>query len=131
MPDGRKLLRCAVTPRNDLTLGTDSTITSPAAGLACSPCASGTFSAPFFEAGDWNHILLTFDPSGELPVWELYVNGKSAGRVTSVWRGASVDYGGLFGLGEGSFDMWRVSKRVLSVEESLYRSRPGLWIVIR
>lgn len=101
------------------------------AGLACSPCASGTFSASFFEAGDWNHILLTFDPSGELPVWELYVNGKSAGRVTSVWRGASVDYGGLFGLGEGSFDMWRVSKRVLSVEESLYRSRPGLWIVIR
>jgi hypothetical protein len=101
------------------------------AGLSCSPCASGTFSAPFFEVGDWNHILLTFDPFGELPVWELYVNGKSAGRVTSVWRGASVDYGGLFGLGEGSFDMWRVSKRVLSVEESLYRSRPGLWIVIR
>ena len=272
MPDGRKLLRCAVTPRNDLTLGTDSTITSPAQSVgwnlppnpdessalirsvvsrqcvkvgginnkeefissteprlakAVAPDhdftiegwmnidefpndngrillfaginGSGSYMLRIDpKSGDgakrninlvwrhapnnplticsvddaaitnaWRHyaFVFTFEKANGKSGWSFCLDGSEIGSVEHSPLGlVSVDarfiiggtrtlgqsdaarrkleaegmpsanngsYGGLFGLGEGSFDMWRVSKRVLSVEESLYRSRPGLWIVIR
>ena len=97
----------------------------------CSPCAVGTFSAVAVDASGWNHLLLTFDPSGSLPVWSLYVNGIFAGNVTSSWSGAYADYYGLFSLGSGEFDMWRVSHGIVTVPDSLYRTLPGTVIIVQ
>ena len=76
-------------------------------------------------------VNLTYDVSGTLPVWSLFVNARASGTVTNVWSGASSAYGETFALGKGAFDLWRVSSGIVSVGDSLYRPRPGLVAIIR
>jgi len=102
-----------------------------APGPQCAKCTSGTFLATAVMPGDWNHLLLTFDTSADLPVWRLYVNGKTAGSVTNIWSGVGTNYRGMFALGSGEFDLWRVSNGIVDVLDSLYQSPPGMSVIFR
>ena len=100
-------------------------------GALCCPSVSGTFSAAAVATGKWNHVLLTYDASVALPVWRLYVNGQAAGSVASVWSGASSAYGEKFSIVSGGYDLWRVSRGVTEVSDSLYSILPGFLLMYR
>ncbi|MBR0504117.1 MAG: LamG domain-containing protein, partial [Kiritimatiellae bacterium] len=102
-----------------------------APGPQCAKCTSGTFLTTAVMPGDWNHLLLTFDTSADLPVWRLCVNGKTAGSVTNIWSGVGTNYRGMFALGSGEFDLWRVSNGIVDVLDSLYQSPPGMSVIFR
>lgn len=114
------------------------------AGSVFTPCVDSCFTGMVntVSRGVWTHVALAYDPDVAGGTWELWIDGRSAGTVRNIWRQAGAPGTGRdFHLGaleddfdaglEGLFDMWRISKGVLTAEEFLRYTPSGCTIIIR
>lgn len=113
----------------------------------CTPFVEGVFvnataARTPWQAGNWNHLALSFDPSVGRGQWTLCVNGKLYGTLENTWRNLMFTaQESTFRLGSadeavqpsfvGGYDMWRVSSGVLAEEDLLYRAPLGMMVIFR